>query len=76
MAELVAHNKTGLLFAPNNADDLAHKLKSVLDNPGILQRWQENITSPSALETEMTELIQIYHSVLSGTDNSNDKQRS
>jgi len=74
MAELVTDNKTGLLFAPNNAEDLARKLKAVLDDPAVLQGWQANITSPSALETEMAELLQIYQSTLFGTDNANNNQ--
>jgi glycosyltransferase involved in cell wall biosynthesis len=66
IAELVADKKTGLLFTPNNADDLAQKLKAVLDDPGILISLQKNIVPPTTLDTEMNELSQIYQSILPG----------
>jgi glycosyltransferase involved in cell wall biosynthesis len=66
MAELVADKETGLLFAPNNADDLAQKLKVILDDPGMLVSLQENIVPPTTLDTEMSELSQIYQSILAG----------
>jgi glycosyltransferase involved in cell wall biosynthesis len=66
MAELVADLKTGILFAPNDADDLAQKLKALLGDPGILISFQQNIVPPTTLDTEMNELSQIYQSVLPG----------
>ncbi|MCP4362066.1 MAG: glycosyltransferase family 4 protein [Chloroflexi bacterium] len=69
MAELVTDQKTGLLFAPNNANDLAQKLRMVLDNPEILPNLQKNIDPPITLEAEMTELLQIYQSILLSEDN-------
>ncbi len=69
MAELVTDQKIGLLFAPNNANDLAQKLRTVLDNPEILPNLQKNIDPPVTLEAEMTELLQIYQSILLPEDN-------
>ncbi len=65
MAELVTDHKTGLLFAPNNADDLAQKLNTILNNPEMLNSLQENIAPPVTLEAEMAELSRIYQSILS-----------
>lgn len=65
MAELVTDQKTGLLFNPNDAANLAQKLQLALDTPSLLNRLQQNILPPLALDAEMAELIQIYQAVLS-----------
>lgn len=64
MAELVNDQKTGLLFAPGDATDLAEKLQRILDHPALLNELQKNIAPPAMLETEMSELLHIYQSVL------------
>lgn len=64
MAELIADQQTGLLFAPNDPTDLAEKLKMVLDHPELLAKWQENIVQPIDMDTEMQEILQIYTSIL------------
>ena len=38
MEELVDHGRTGLLFAPGNAEDLVAKVSHFLDNPAVLKR--------------------------------------
>lgn len=70
MAELVIDQKTGLLFIPNNADNLAQKLRMILDDPQLLSQWQKNMAPPLTLEAEMAELVAIYQSVLDEKDNS------
>lgn len=42
MAELVEDGRTGLLFDPSNATDLAQKLRWVLEHPGEMQAMGEN----------------------------------
>lgn len=64
MAELVTDQRTGFLFAPNDSDDLAKQLKTVIQNPQLLVEMSKNITPPPALEVEMAELMQIYQSTL------------
>jgi glycosyltransferase involved in cell wall biosynthesis len=65
MAELVGHQKTGLLFVPGDTDDLVRKLETVKSNPELLKELQQNIKPPPKIEAEMTELVQLYQSVLS-----------
>jgi len=64
MAELVTDKQTGLLFNPNDADDLANKLQSIINNPTCLSDWQQNIQPVKVLETEMAEIFELYQSVL------------
>jgi glycosyltransferase involved in cell wall biosynthesis len=72
MAELVEDLKTGILFAPNDADDLAQKLKMVLDDPQTLSGLQRNIVPPKTLEAELIELSQLYQSLLLQKDSGNE----
>jgi glycosyltransferase involved in cell wall biosynthesis len=65
MAELITDQRTGLLFDPNDAADLARKLQLILDIPPLLGHLQQNILPPTALDAEMAELIQLYQAVLS-----------
>jgi glycosyltransferase involved in cell wall biosynthesis len=41
MAEIVEDGKTGLLFEPGNAEDLARKIKTLWDDPGLCRRMGE-----------------------------------
>ncbi|RME97159.1 MAG: glycosyltransferase, partial [Chloroflexi bacterium] len=66
MAELVAHQKTGLLFTPGSATDLADKLSTVLANPALLAGWRQNIQPPKSLPQEMEELEQVYRTLGEG----------
>lgn len=64
MAELVDDQETGLLFAPNDAEDLARKLEMLLNDPDLLSRLQKNIVSAKSLDTEMAELLLVYQSIM------------
>jgi len=64
MAELITEKKTGLLFAPNEANDLAVKLETILNTTALLSNKKKDIVSSTTLETEMSELSKIYQSVL------------
>lgn len=39
--EIITHEKNGLLFEPGSADDLAFRLKTLLDHPEQAARWAE-----------------------------------
>jgi glycosyltransferase involved in cell wall biosynthesis len=70
MAELVDDQETGLLFVPNDAEDLVRKLEMLLNDPGLLTRLRKNIVSPKSLETEMAELLSVYQLVMAQHVNS------
>lgn len=64
MAELVDDQRTGLLFEPDDADDLAAKFQFLIDEPHNLKIWQQNIETPKDLETEMIGLAQAYETAM------------
>jgi glycosyltransferase involved in cell wall biosynthesis len=68
MAELVQHGVNGLLFKMGNSGDLARQLKRVSDQPDLLESFRQNITPIKSTRQEMAELVQIYQSVVQGTD--------
>lgn len=64
MAELVKHEKNGLLFAPGNAADLARQLSRVIAHPNLLNRLRAGIEPIKSVKEEMDELEAIYRRVL------------
>jgi glycosyltransferase involved in cell wall biosynthesis len=64
MAELVQHEKNGLLFRVGDPDDLARQLQRLIDEPELLPRLQRGIGPIKTVEQEVAELIQIYHSLV------------
>jgi glycosyltransferase involved in cell wall biosynthesis len=64
MAELVTDQQTGLLFKPQDSDDLAKQLHIVVKNPKLLLEMEKNIFPPPTLEAEMNQLLQVYQSTL------------
>jgi glycosyltransferase involved in cell wall biosynthesis len=64
MADIIKDGETGLLFEPGNADDLADKMKSLLDNPQQAQQLGDNarrtFLEKYTAEQNYTELMAIY----------------
>lgn len=60
MAELVKHEKNGLLFTPGNAADLARQLSRVIAHPNLLNRLRAGIEPIKSVKEEMDELEAIY----------------
>lgn len=63
MAELVEHEKNGLLFNPGDAQDLARQLQRLLEEPGLLTCLQGGIRPVKSFAQEMDELEEIYRRV-------------
>lgn len=64
MAELVQHEKNGLLFTPGNVADLARQLSRVIAHPDLLNRLRAGIEPIKSVKEEMDELEAIYRRVL------------
>ena len=68
MADIIKHGETGLLFEPGNAEDLAIKIKWLLDNPkeatrlgfNARQAYLNNYTA----EENLKQLLGVYQSSL------------
>jgi glycosyltransferase involved in cell wall biosynthesis len=63
MTELVAHERTGLLFPPGDEGALARALGRVLEQPQLLERWRAAIPPVKTLDQEMAELVGVYERV-------------
>jgi glycosyltransferase involved in cell wall biosynthesis len=64
MAEAVRHEVNGLLFKRNNVADLANQLRRIVEEPGLLERFQTGIPAVKTIETEVTELETIYQDLV------------
>ncbi|WP_415879642.1 glycosyltransferase [Methylomonas sp. TEB] len=68
MLDIIEDGKTGLLFTPTDANDLADKAKWLIDHPKELERFSENARSvfyeKYTDEENYSALMKIYNSVL------------
>jgi len=64
MAELVQHEKNGLLFTPGDAASLARQLRRLLDEPRLLSTLRSGIGPVKNTTQEMNELEGIYRAVV------------
>jgi glycosyltransferase involved in cell wall biosynthesis len=64
MAELVDHDRNGLLFTPGDSEDLARQLRRLLDDPGLKERLRSGIQPIRSTAEELDELEDIYSRVL------------
>jgi glycosyltransferase involved in cell wall biosynthesis len=64
MAELVAHDRTGLLFRTGDAADLAAKLDLLIREPARIERYRSHIEPPWTMEEMGAAVEQIYHQLV------------
>ena len=63
IAELVSHERDGLLFEVDNADDLARQLQRLLDEPGLREALSSSAPAVRSLEDEYDDLECLYRSL-------------
>jgi glycosyltransferase involved in cell wall biosynthesis len=63
--ELVQHGHNGLVFAIDDAADLARQLHRLLDDPDLLQRLRTNQLPFKTVDDEIDELHELYLRILS-----------
>lgn len=61
VAEVVVNNWNGLLFQPDDADDLARCMQSLLDQPEVLHTLREHSMPTAHVFEEIDTLENIYH---------------
>lgn len=63
--ELIRDGEDGLLFQPNDVDDLYVKLKTLIKRPGLIEHLRSNINPPKDIETNTGEIEDIYEDLIS-----------
>ncbi|MBL8154323.1 MAG: glycosyltransferase [Anaerolineae bacterium] len=66
MAELIEHDRTGLLFHLNDAADLQRQIERLLDEPQLLDRLRQSIPPVKTVDQEMRETLELYQHILAG----------
>lgn len=64
MAEVVQHGDNGLLFQAGDSPGLASLIKSIIQEPAMLQALAEKANMPKSIAEYATELVEIYDEVL------------
>ncbi|NWG15748.1 MAG: glycosyltransferase [Chloroflexi bacterium] len=64
MAELVGHEKSGLLFELNDAGDLRRQIRRLIHEPGLLERLRVGIPPVKTIDEEMEEILSHYHRLI------------
>ncbi len=64
MAEMVRHGVDGLLFQVGDPQDLAVRLRELVENPDLLPRLRTGIPPVWRLEQELDELMKVYGEVV------------
>jgi glycosyltransferase involved in cell wall biosynthesis len=64
IAELVQHERNGLLFEVDNADDLAKQLQRLLDEPNLLELLKKTQLPFLHVQDEINQLNNLYQEVV------------
>ena len=68
MKHQIRHQVDGLLFAPDESEDLARQLQRLVDEPGLIQELSKNIDPVKTHEEEMAEMVNVYQQALHTRD--------
>jgi glycosyltransferase involved in cell wall biosynthesis len=64
MAELVTHDRNGLLFTPGDPASLAQQIRRLADEPELLEKLRTGIEPVRPVSDEMDELEELYSEIL------------
>jgi glycosyltransferase involved in cell wall biosynthesis len=64
MSEFVRHERDGLLFGLENHGDLAHQLRRLIEEPGLLERLRAGIEPVKTVQENVDELETLYGGLL------------
>ena len=62
--EIVRHGHNGLLFRRGDVSDLKDRMEQVVNAPGLIQKFRENILQVKSVDEECDELLGIYTGLL------------
>lgn len=60
MAEMVTHEKNGLLFRPGDVEDLRRAIRRLIDEPGLLEKLRAGIPRVKTIEEDAEWTSEIY----------------
>jgi glycosyltransferase involved in cell wall biosynthesis len=63
--EFVEHMKNGLLFEAGNSNDLARRMRTIIENPLLLHKLVRNMPQVKSLEQNAFEIEEVYKEVIS-----------
>lgn len=66
VAELVQHERNGLLFRVDDARDLARQLQRLIDEPALLPQLRAAPRFTRTIDDEMVDLLDLYEAVADG----------
>ncbi len=66
--DFIQDGVNGLLFEPGNPDDLANKIRMILDEPNLIQKLRQGIKKLKTIDEHADELIKIYEGLLSNNE--------
>jgi glycosyltransferase involved in cell wall biosynthesis len=64
LAEVVAEDNSGALFAPEDPADLVRQVRRVVDDPGLLDRWRRSLPAVKSVECHAEEIDEIYRALV------------
>jgi glycosyltransferase involved in cell wall biosynthesis len=64
MIEMIAHNEDGLLFTPNDAEDLALQLRRLMNEPDLLNCLERGIQPIPQAKEEIEQIEAKYHQIV------------
>jgi glycosyltransferase involved in cell wall biosynthesis len=62
--DFIKDGVNGLLFEAGNPDDLAEKIKRIIDEPDLIHKLRQGIKKLKTIEEHADELLKIYESLL------------
>ena len=63
MAEIVTHEKNGLLFEPGNVEHLIEKMNVFIENPNLIERYSQE-TYVRSIQEDVEEIEKLYFKLL------------
>jgi len=62
--EFVKDGKNGLLFEPNNPEDLYEKIMVIIEHHELIEKFKANINPPKSMKDQTKEIEEIYKKLL------------
>ena len=68
MAELVQHEKNGLLFEPGNVEDLKKKINRFIEDPSLIKKLTQKPMNVRSIQQDAQKIIEIYNKLLNSNE--------